>query len=99
MDIVDPALEGQYPREQALRVITVALLCTQGSSALRSAMSQVGLILTNISEIPAQPTQPAFINADVARSEISHAVSEATVLAVVPSEGSHGSISVSLLPR
>lgn len=99
LDIVDPILEGQYSREQALRVITIALLCTQGSSALRPAMSQVGLILTNDSEIPAQPTQPAFIDVAAARYENSSDVSEATGSAAAPSEESHGYISVSLHPR
>jgi hypothetical protein len=42
LDTIDPKLEGEYPREQALRVITIALLFTQGSWGLRSAMSWVG---------------------------------------------------------
>jgi len=67
LDIVDPKLEGQYPREQAFRVITIALLCTQGSSGLRPAMSQVASMLTTDLEIRVQPTQPAFVDATVAR--------------------------------
>jgi hypothetical protein len=85
LDIVDPTLEEQYPREQALRVITIALLCTQGSSALRPAMSEVVSLLTNNLQIPLHPTQPAFIAA---------ACSSTT-----SSQGSRGSISMSLLPR
>jgi hypothetical protein len=90
LDIVDPTLEGQYPREQALRVITIALLCTQGSSALRPAMSQVASMLTNDSEIRVQPTQPANPASSTATSKYS---------ATSGSAQSHGSITVSSLPR
>jgi hypothetical protein len=80
LDIVDPTLEGQYPKEQALRVITIALLCTQGSSALRPAMSQVAAMLTYNSEIPFQPTQPTFIDAAAARPTNSSASVTVTLL-------------------
>jgi serine/threonine protein kinase len=69
LNIVDPTLEGQYPREQALRLITIALLCTQGSSALRPAMSEVASMLTNNLQIPLHPTQPAFIASASAPSQ------------------------------
>jgi len=98
LDIVDPTLEGQFPREQLLRVITVALLCTQGSWALRPAMSQVASMLTNNLEIVTQPIQPVFINASGSR----HTNSSTTLNSATPastSPQSHGSVSVSLTAR
>lgn len=92
LDIVDPTLEGQFPREQVLRVITVALLCTQGSWALRPAMSQVASMLTNNLEIVTQPTQPVFIDGR-------HTNSSTTSNPVSTSPQSHGSVSVSLTAR
>eukprot|EP00253_Pinus_taeda_P013012 PITA_13012 len=90
-DIVDPTLEGQFPREQVLRVITVALLCTQGPPALRPTMSQVGSMLTNNLESGAQPIQPVFIDAFPGKHTNSSAISN--------SQESHGSITVSFTPR
>lgn len=91
LDIVDTTLEGQFPREQVLRVITVALLCTQGPWALRPTMSQIGSMLTNNLEIVAQPIQPVFIGAFPGKHTNSSPTSN-------PQE-SHGSITVSFTPR
>jgi serine/threonine protein kinase len=41
MDIVDPALGSDFDKEEALRMIKVALLCTNPSPALRPTMSAV----------------------------------------------------------
>eukprot|EP00253_Pinus_taeda_P004252 PITA_04252 len=60
LDIVDLSLEGHYPREQALRLIKLALLCTQEQWLLRPSMSKVLWMLTNNSEITDQPIQPDF---------------------------------------
>ena len=68
LGVVDPTLEGQYPREQALRVIRIALLCTQGPWTLRPTMSQVVLMLSNNSEITDQPTQGNFIDDGAGRT-------------------------------
>lgn len=73
LDIVDPKLEGQYPREEALRVITIALLCAQGSWRVRPTMSKVASLLTTDLEIRVQPTQPAFVSAAADRSASSTA--------------------------
>lgn len=95
LDIVDPKLEGQYPRERALRVITIALLCTQGSSGQRPAMSQVVSMLTTDIEIRVQPTEPTFVAAIPARpaSSFTTANSESST-SVAASHQSSGSTSV-----
>jgi len=98
LDIVDPTLTGQCPREQALRVITIALLCTQGSSALRPAMSEVLTMLINDSDIRVQPTQPAFIYAATSANPAS-STATSKYSATSGSAQSHGSITVSSLPR
>nr|ABR16548.1 unknown [Picea sitchensis] len=96
LDIVDSSLEGQYPREQVLRVIRIALLCTQGSWALRPAMSEVVSMLTNNSEITVQPTQPAFIDDSAGKPTDFTTPSDSVNLR---SASSHGSITVSFVPR
>jgi len=96
LDIVDPTLERKYPIEQALRVIKIAILCTQGSWSLRPAMSEVLSMLSSNLEIPVQPTQPGFIDAYSSRSANPPATSNSTTSA---SAESHGSITVSLTPR
>jgi len=96
LDIVDSTLEGQYSREQVLRIVTIALLCTQGSSALRPAMSHVLWMLNNDADIPVQPTQPAFIDADASRNANPSATSNSETAAPA---SSHGSITVTFSPR
>eukprot|EP00253_Pinus_taeda_P018363 PITA_18363 len=92
LDIVDSSLEGNYPEDQALRVIKIALLCTQGQWALRPAMSEVLLMLTNHSEVTAEPTEPAFINDGSERTT-------RFASTVNSDSASQGSITVSLFPR
>eukprot|EP00253_Pinus_taeda_P031440 PITA_31440 len=95
LDIVDPSLEAQYPIEQMSRVITIALLCIQGSSALRPAMSEVVSMLTNNTEFTVQPTQPAFMDADIGKPTNFTGPSDPASSGCA----SHGSITVSLFPR
>ncbi|XP_027362827.1 cysteine-rich receptor-like protein kinase 3 [Abrus precatorius] len=60
-DIVDPILEGNYPIEEACKLLKIGLLCAQASSELRPTMSVVVKMITNNHEIT-QPTQPPFLN-------------------------------------
>ncbi|GAB2212904.1 hypothetical protein Droror1_Dr00020906, partial [Drosera rotundifolia] len=41
MDLADPRLSSDYNKEEALRMIMIALLCTDPSPALRPSMSAV----------------------------------------------------------
>lgn len=96
LDIVDSTVEGQYSREQVLKIISIAFLCTQGSST-RPAMSHVLRMLNNDGDIPVQPTQPDFIDtATTSKPTNSNATSNSESSAPDPS---HGSITVSLCPR
>lgn len=52
VDLVDPSvLDASYTEEEALRVIEVALLCTQSVASMRPAMSSVVTMLTGDTEI------------------------------------------------
>lgn len=60
-DIVDPILEGNFPEEEACRLLRIGLLCAQASAELRPSMSVVVKMITDNHEIP-QPMQPPFIS-------------------------------------
>ncbi|RDY08667.1 Cysteine-rich receptor-like protein kinase 3, partial [Mucuna pruriens] len=60
-EVVDPALEGAFPAEEACQLLQIGLLCAQASAELRPSMSVVVEMVNNSHEIP-QPTQPPFIN-------------------------------------
>ena len=58
MELVDPRLEYDLNKEEALRMIKVALLCTNPSPALRPTMSAVVNMLkgrTTVQEFPLNP--------------------------------------------
>lgn len=57
MEIVDPDLE-EYPEEQVLRFIKVALLCTQATAQQRPSMKQVVHMLAAQTEIDLQNAVP-----------------------------------------
>uniref|UniRef100_A0A0E0KV84 non-specific serine/threonine protein kinase n=1 Tax=Oryza punctata TaxID=4537 RepID=A0A0E0KV84_ORYPU len=78
LDLVDPKLK-QFNREEVLRAIRVALLCTQGSPHQRPPMSRVVSMLTGDVEVPDVLTKPSYItewqikggNTSFANSEVS----------------------------
>ncbi|GJN09499.1 hypothetical protein PR202_ga27512 [Eleusine coracana subsp. coracana] len=61
LGILDPRLEEEFESEEALRVIHVALLCTQGSPHQRAPMSRVVAMLTGDSEVTEIVTKPSYI--------------------------------------
>ncbi|XP_006654184.1 probable LRR receptor-like serine/threonine-protein kinase At1g56140 isoform X2 [Oryza brachyantha] len=58
--ILDPSLK-EFNRDEALRVIRVALICTQGSPHQRPPMSKVVAMLTGEVEAPEVFTKPSYI--------------------------------------
>uniref|UniRef100_A0A0D9WEG0 non-specific serine/threonine protein kinase n=1 Tax=Leersia perrieri TaxID=77586 RepID=A0A0D9WEG0_9ORYZ len=60
LGIVDPSLE-EYDKNEALRVIRVALLCTQGSPHQRPPMSKVVAMLTGEVEVAEVVSKPSYI--------------------------------------
>uniref|UniRef100_A0A0E0H5Z6 non-specific serine/threonine protein kinase n=1 Tax=Oryza nivara TaxID=4536 RepID=A0A0E0H5Z6_ORYNI len=60
LGLVDPKLK-EFNREEVLRAIRVALLCTQGSPHQRPPMSRVASMLAGDVEVPDVLTKPSYI--------------------------------------
>eukprot|EP01018_Ginkgo_biloba_P008803 Gb_08282 [translate_table: standard] len=60
--MLDLNLEEFKEKEEALRVVQVALLCTQASATLRPPMSKVVQMLTNKNQKLPVPTEPPFLD-------------------------------------
>ncbi|KAJ4702820.1 hypothetical protein OWV82_022811 [Melia azedarach] len=60
LELVDPTLT-EFNKDEALRVIGVALLCTQGSPMLRPPMSRVIAMLTGDIEVGTVTTKPSYL--------------------------------------
>ncbi|XP_031505132.1 probable LRR receptor-like serine/threonine-protein kinase At1g56130 isoform X3 [Nymphaea colorata] len=60
LKLVDPTLTV-YDKEEALRVIRVALLCTQASASLRPRMSRAIAMLSGDIEVSAATSRPAYL--------------------------------------
>ncbi|KAG2640971.1 probable LRR receptor-like serine/threonine-protein kinase At1g56130 isoform X2 [Panicum virgatum] len=58
--ILDPRLE-KFDAEEALRVIRVALMCTQGSPHRRPPMSRVVAMLTGKAEVTEEVAKPSYV--------------------------------------
>ena len=59
MDLVDPKLGSNFSKEEAVRMVKVALLCTNPSPTLRPTMSAVESILggqTSVHELIMDPS-------------------------------------------
>ncbi|XP_057873245.1 cold-responsive protein kinase 1 isoform X2 [Cryptomeria japonica] len=61
LELVDPRLMD-YPEEEALRFIKVALLCTQATPKIRPTMSQVVTILSEGQTLTETLARPGFIS-------------------------------------
>ncbi|CAN4082423.1 unnamed protein product [Withania somnifera] len=62
---VDPLLKGNFPPEEASKVLKVGLLCTQASVSLRPSMSEVVQMLTCEGYQIPEPCQPPFLNSSL----------------------------------
>ncbi|KAI3706387.1 hypothetical protein L6452_24090 [Arctium lappa] len=60
LELIDPALTS-YDKQQATRMIGVALMCVQASPSLRPAMSRVIAMLSGDVEISAVLTKPSYL--------------------------------------
>lgn len=65
--LVDTRLIGRFEREEVLRVLKVALLCTTDSPSIRPSISQVILMLTGSQEIPHHLLQDFVTRGDHSR--------------------------------
>ncbi|RWV77924.1 hypothetical protein GW17_00061184 [Ensete ventricosum] len=60
MEIVDPALGGQYQGGDVLRCVQVGLLCVQENPYDRPTMSTVAVMLNSETVSLQSPSRPAF---------------------------------------
>ena len=60
MELVDPRLETEFNEEEAMRMIKVALLCTNSSPALRPIMSEVVNMLEGRTLVPELIMDPSI---------------------------------------
>lgn len=58
--LVDPTLE-EFNEEEAIRMIGVALLCTQGSPLMRPSMSRAVAMLTGDIAVSAAKSKPSYM--------------------------------------
>ncbi|XP_068654172.1 probable LRR receptor-like serine/threonine-protein kinase At1g56140 [Aristolochia californica] len=61
LELVDPAL-SEFNKEEALRIITVSLLCTQASPLLRPPMSRVVRMLSGDIEVGVVTSKPGYLS-------------------------------------
>ncbi|XVF25333.1 hypothetical protein REPUB_Repub13aG0204400 [Reevesia pubescens] len=60
LDLVDPSLV-EFDENEALRMVAVALLCTQGSPTMRPSMSRVVAMLAGDIEVSGVITRPSYL--------------------------------------
>ncbi|KAL3609716.1 hypothetical protein D5086_000736 [Populus alba] len=60
LELMDPSVT-EFDENEALRVVGVALLCTQGSPAMRPTMSRVVAMLTGDIEVSAVTSKPSYL--------------------------------------
>ncbi|KAJ6292724.1 hypothetical protein OIU78_024829 [Salix suchowensis] len=65
MEAVDPKLQSEFNKEEAERMIKLALLCTNASPSLRPAMSEVASMLEGQTSIPEIISDPSIYGDDL----------------------------------
>ncbi|XP_048592576.1 probable LRR receptor-like serine/threonine-protein kinase At1g29720 [Brassica napus] len=70
LEIVDPTLEGDFNSKEAVRMINVALVCTNSSPSLRPTMSEVVQMLEGVIEIAQVMADPGLYGDDWSMSKL-----------------------------
>ena len=65
MEIVDPMLEDKFDKEEAEKMIRVALLCSNADPALRPTMSEVVSMLESQTIVQEVASDPGIYGADL----------------------------------
>ncbi|KAG5235127.1 LRR receptor serine/threonine-protein kinase [Salix suchowensis] len=65
MEVVDPKLQSEFNKEEAERMIKLALLCTNASPSLRPAMSEVASMIEGQASIPEIISDPSIYGNDL----------------------------------
>ena len=61
LELMDPDIDSTCSKEEVLRVIEVALLCTQAVPTMRPSMSRVVAMLTGDVEVIPAASRPGYI--------------------------------------
>ncbi|PON48523.1 Cysteine rich receptor like kinase [Parasponia andersonii] len=64
LELMDPSLDDQWPRHEALKCIHVGLLCVQEAATERPRMSEVVMMLNSYTVSSPAPSRPAFFISD-----------------------------------
>ncbi|XP_056841636.1 probable LRR receptor-like serine/threonine-protein kinase At1g29720 isoform X2 [Raphanus sativus] len=72
LEIVDPLLEGDFNSKEAMRMINVALVCTNSSPSLRPTMSEAVQMLEGVIEIKEVMPDPGLYGHDWSMSKLMH---------------------------
>lgn len=78
MEIVDPSLEGEFNSKEAVRMIKVALVCTNATPSLRPLMSEALQMLEGKMEITQVISDPPVYGHDLNFSKQMEMTQEAT---------------------
>ena len=70
LDLVDKNLGENYPKEEALQMLNLALTCTNSSPSLRPTMSTVVSILDGKTAVPISSMKPGASSSDVHRFQV-----------------------------
>uniref|UniRef100_A0A1J3CRM6 non-specific serine/threonine protein kinase n=1 Tax=Noccaea caerulescens TaxID=107243 RepID=A0A1J3CRM6_NOCCA len=70
MEIVDPVLEGDFNSKEAVRMIKVALVCTNSSPSLRPTMSEAVKMLEGVIGITEVVSDPGLYGHDWSMSKL-----------------------------
>ncbi|KAJ6377363.1 hypothetical protein OIU76_026351 [Salix suchowensis] len=65
MEVVDPKLQSEFNKEEAERMIKLALLCTNASPSLRPTMSEVASMIEGQASIPDMISDPSIYGNDL----------------------------------
>ena len=65
LELVDPGLGSNYSKEEAMRMLNIALLCTNPSPTLRPAMSAVVSMLEGKIPVQTQLVKRGALDADM----------------------------------
>ncbi|KAG6788149.1 hypothetical protein POTOM_004203 [Populus tomentosa] len=95
LELMDPIVT-EFDENEALRVIGVALLCTQGSPTMRPTMSRVVAMLTGDIEVSVVTSKPSYLT-DWDFKDISSNFSKASTSSEASKSQNHNPID--LIPR
>ncbi|CDY26317.1 BnaA09g26680D [Brassica napus] len=72
LEIVDPMLEGEFNSKEAVRMINVALVCTNSSPSMRPTMSETVQMLEGVIEIKEVMPDSGLYGHDWSMSKLMH---------------------------